>query len=84
MAVTEQTINSDIQKAKSEYRVECLEMVDGKIKADFVIEKNMQNQWNDNSQLPDGEKYDYTRMDKIFDTWQGFTDYAKVFFNKNK
>jgi len=85
MATTDKTIQEDINKSKQEYRIEGVEMVDGKITACFVIEKNQGQAWGENqSDLPEDERYSYTRIDKVFDNWSGFTEYSEVFFkNQN-
>lgn len=63
-------VQQDIEKANEYREINDVEMIDGKISADFCI----------------GESGDmcscgnYVSYEKIFDTWADFTAYAESFF----
>lgn len=84
MPVTDKTIQEDINRATNEYRICDTVMLDGKIKAVYIIEKNYGNQWQDQAELDEKDQYSFKRIEKVFDGWKDFTDYSEVFFKNQK
>jgi len=67
-------VKKDIEAAKIEKKIE-IEMVDGKISAEFRV--------NDNSSMVNGmTDYKYVNYEKIFDDFESFNSYAELFFKE--
>lgn len=63
-------ILADIQKAEEERSIGSVKLVDGKLVAYYEVNEKDEN-----------DEWDYTRYQKIFDTWEQFVAYSQAFFN---
>lgn len=66
----------DAKDAKIKTSIQSIEKIDGKFKCDFSVDGLPQKKEGPYSDS-------YRRITKIFDNWEGLSDYAKDFFSKS-
>ena len=64
---------ADLKKSKTEKRIDSVEIIDGKIKANFSV----------SGKTGGSIESTYQNYPKIFDDFDDFAEYAKAFLTKN-